>query len=280
MEKIGPKGFRWGIGRSERYLKELCSDIGSHYEKKVEEKEDGGKRIIQKPSDKLSAVQEKIQKTFLQKQEWPKWLFGAGDGRAQRENAGAHVGLNHHFVTDILKFYPSVNHRKVYDVFVSRLNFEPDTARIATRLTTYEGSLPQGTKTSPRLADLAFLSVDDSLVSFCEARGIVYTRYADDLTFSAGHSFKSEIPRIKSIVSDAKFRLHEGRKTSYKKGPIEVTGVIVTNNRLFAPPRLKDRLDQIDPGSDEWMGTFGYVQYIEPDFRRTDVAGVGPLIPK
>jgi len=118
------------------------------------------------------------------------------------------------------------------------------------------------------------------LVSFCEPRGIEYTRYADDLTFSAGQSFKSEIPEIKSIVGEGEFRLHEGEKTGYKKGPIEVTGVVVTNNRLFASPRLKDRLDGIDPESNEWEGTFGYVQYIEPDFEVTDIEGadsIGPV---
>lgn len=280
MEEIGVTGLAWnGVERSEEYLDNLCANVNQHYRRTVLEKEGGGQRVIDEPSRQLSSVQEGIQDTYLQGSEWPSWLFGAGDGRAQRENAKAHLGLNHHFVTDILEFYPSVSHREVHDVFVSKLDFTPDAARLATRLTTYRGSLPQGTKTSPRLADLAFLEVDRELVSFCESRDIVYTRYADDLTFSAGHCFKSEIPKIKEIVSAGDFWLHEGKKTGYKVGPIEVTGIVLTNNNLYAPPRLKHRLGQIDPDSSEWQGTYGYVKYVEPDFQGAEIDRAVPVGP-
>ena len=273
MEDIGIGGLTWdGTGRSEGYLRDLCANIDQHYEDVTQEKKGGGTRLIQKPSSKLSAVQEGIHNTYLRRLEWPGWLFGAGDGRAQRENAESHLGLNHHLLTDILNFYPSVDHNQVYEVFDSKLGFTPDAASLATRLTTYQGHLPQGTTTSPRLADLAFLDVDRRLSSFCKSRGITYTRYADDLTFSASHSFESEISKIKEIVSGGDFRLHEGKKTGYKVGPVEVTGIVVTNNNLFAPPRLKERLRETDPDSPEWQGTVGYVQYVEPEF---EVEGVG-----
>jgi len=280
MEDISLSRLTWSVGRSEQYLTDLCGNIDRHYQRTTREKKGGGQRIIHEPSDRLSASQEEIHEAFLERSEWPDWLFGAGDGKGQRKNAETHLGLNHHFVTDILDFYPSVSNQEVYEVFDKDLGLTPDAARIATRLTTYRGGLPQGTTTSPRLADLAFLDIDRSLVSFCEPRGIEYTRYADDLTFSAGHSFKSEIPEIKSIVGKGDFRLHEGEKTGYKKGLIEVTGVVVTNNRLFAPPRLKNRLDEIDPESNEWEGTFGYVQYIEPDFEVTEIEEAEPIGPR
>jgi len=282
MEAIGISGLTWnGTGRSEEYLRDLGDNIDQYYEEDPQEKERGGTRLIQKPSCKLSVVQERIHNTYLQGLEWPAWLFGAGDGRAQRENAEAHLGLNHHFVTDIFGFYPSVDNDEVYEVFESKLDFTPDAASLATRLTTYQGNLPQGTTTSPRLADLTFLDVDRRLSSFCKSRGITYTRYADDLTFSASHSFESEISRIKEIVSGGNFRLHDGEKTGYKVGPIEVTGIVVTNNKLFAPPRLKERLRETDPGSPEWQGTVGYIQYVEPGFeveatRVDSVTTIGP----
>jgi len=167
MEAISLTGLTLQVGRSERYLKRLCANIDQHYNGSTREKEGGGERIIHEPSDQLSSVQGAIHESFLQRPRWPDWLFGAGDGKAQRENAEAHLGLNHHFVTDILDFYPSVSNQEVYDIFDTGLGFTPDSARIATRLTTYQGSLPQGTKTSPRLADLAFLDVDQSMASFC-----------------------------------------------------------------------------------------------------------------
>jgi RNA-directed DNA polymerase len=49
----------------------------------------------------------------------------------------------------------------------------------------YEGCLPQGAPTSPMLANLAMLEVDTLLARLAEEQGMRYSRYADDLAFSA-----------------------------------------------------------------------------------------------
>ena len=47
------------------------------------------------------------------------------------------------------------------------------------------GVLPQGAPTSPMLSNLVARKLDDLLHSFALEQGFVYTRYADDITFSA-----------------------------------------------------------------------------------------------
>lgn len=48
------------------------------------------------------------------------------------------------------------------------------------------GVLPQGAPTSPMLSNLAARKLDEALYGFALEHGLVYTRYADDITFSAG----------------------------------------------------------------------------------------------
>ena len=57
------------------------------------------------------------------------------------------------------------------------------------------GVLSQGASTSPMLSNLAALELDTSLTRFSDKYGFVYTRYADDLTFSVS----SELPAKISI---------------------------------------------------------------------------------
>jgi hypothetical protein len=197
--------------------------------------------------------------------DWPRCVYGV-PGRGARDNAEAHLGKKHHFVTDIRDFYPWTNVDVVYDVFTSNpLNFTPDAARIATRLTTLDGGLPQGVHTSARLADLAFRGIDEKLSAFCSEQNITYTRYADDLSFSSQEPFQEEVLTLKSIVhdDDRPYRLHAGSKTYYKKGPVEVTGVVVENNGLSAPERLHIKLRDHPIHSEVAHGLRGYISYVQ-----------------
>ena len=44
--------------------------------------------------------------------------------------------------------------------------------------------LPQGAPTSPVISDMVAHAMDLEIMAFCEKKGILYTRYADDMSFS------------------------------------------------------------------------------------------------
>jgi hypothetical protein len=113
---------------------------------------------------------------------------------------------------DVQSFFESISEISVFRVFRG-LGYQPlvafELARICTRLgsptsrrlterwrvksrrttikayqTQRMGHLPQGAPTSPMLANLAMRDFDAALAEIAHARGLTYTRYADDLAFS------------------------------------------------------------------------------------------------
>ena len=263
MNRLTPERFAREIGCNGNRLERLHDSVPAYYREETRAKPGGGSRDIVRSTGIVRALQRRIHGRYLQDLEWPGSTHGVR-GRGHIANAKRHLGKPYHFVTDVFRFFPSISYQRVYDAFTdSPLRFSADAARLATRLTTHEGRLPQGLHTSPRLADLVFSPVDDALARLCKRHGITYTRYVDDLTFSSQHPFEEKIEAIKSLVSEGGFRLHEGEKTYYKKGPVEVTGVSVANNTLRAPERVHEKRSRMEPGSRAHRSITAYIDQIE-----------------
>ncbi len=92
--------------------------------------------------------------------------------------------------------------------------------------------LPQGAPTSPILSNIVCQKLDHRLAGLGKRFGLLYSRYADDITFSSLHNvyqvdgeFQKELARI---IADQGFRINEKKtrlqKDGYKK---EVTGLLV-----------------------------------------------------
>jgi RNA-directed DNA polymerase len=263
-DSIKLEGFAWEIEFPRDLLEEICERVQQEYKTKIKPKSGSGKRRIDRCFGMLRVVHERIFDAYLQDVDWPDYVYGIGEGRGPIKNARAHQGKHHHFLTDVRNFYPSTPSRRVHEVFVREFNFTPRAARVATRLVTLDGGLPQGIHPSTHLAYLAFQEIDRRLKSFADQHGLTYTRYGDDLSFSAPSDFQSKAQTIKYIVnsSDTRYTLHNG-KTFYKPGPVEITGVRVLNNKIAVPDRFERRLRKLNPSSAQWKGLRQYVDQIE-----------------
>ena len=206
--------------------------------------------------------------------DWPEHVHGGIRGHSNISNAKSHLGKRYHFLTDIRRFFPSINNKRVYLCFLS-LGLSPDAASLATKLTTIDGSLPQGTPTSPHLANLAFLNTDEKIMSLLNQCSVIviYTRFFDDLVFSSATDFQHLTPKIVDIIRQDGYRLKYRKRsdsltipvTYYKIGPVEITGIDTRHNVTRAPTRKHNKLARLEEGTPQHTSLGNYIERIESD---------------
>lgn len=108
-------------------------------------------------------------------------------------NALRHCNSKWILQLDIKDFFHSISAQRIKEFFLA-LPFEypEDTALVMARLVTSKNRLPMGAPTSPVLSNLICLELDHRLDKLAREHGWVYTRYADDLTFSGVRRFSNE----------------------------------------------------------------------------------------
>lgn len=221
-----------------------------YYQKETIKKNDNGepkvkngiiqKRVLNPSIKRLKVIQKRLQKNILQNLPIPDYAFGAIKGKDNILNAKRHQGKKYIFTTDLTNFFPSVNHKQVFEMFVS-FDFSPTVARLLTKLTTYKGKLPQGAPTSPIVANLVFVKTGRRLQEIARENNLTFTSFVDDLTFSCPTDFKDKIQDILNAVVEDGFKISH-KKTNYKTKLPTVTGVIVKNNNLDLPKEFKDKM--------------------------------------
>lgn len=162
------------------------------------------------------------------------------------DNAKKHVG--HHYVLnmDLKDFFYTFDRNRVKLGFMYEplnLNGEKEPlafllASLCTHPFEIDGEintvLPQGSPTSPTLSNILCKKLDRRLTGLANRFGAIYTRYADDITFSSPHNiytdeeFNKELKRIieedqKLVINPKKTRL---QKAGYRQ---EATGLIVND---------------------------------------------------
>lgn len=152
-----------------------------------------GTREIQSPSKELKAVQAWILRNILDKLSPSPYATAYVKGRRLLDNVDPHMNNRYFLAVDIRDFFPSVKLSLVNKLF-ERIGYSKQAAKILRRLCGYYTGLPQGGVTSPALSNLVCLRLDRRLAGLASRRNIVFTRYADDITFSTNN--RNALPRL------------------------------------------------------------------------------------
>jgi len=231
---------------------------------RIPKKRKGTFRLVEDPEPRLKRVQKRLN-YYLQAVYYfhrPKNAFGFitnpvddPDQRTIATNAARHLGCQWMLNVDMKDFFHLVNRERVYELFrAPLLKFPKNLARVLADLCTYRERLPMGAPTSPVLSNLACIPLDHDLDHFAEQRGLTYSRYADDLTFSSREQpINWElIPQINEWITAYDFQLNPAKSKLY--GPAdphkEVTGLIVGVQQVSLSPdyiaSLRKGIQQLD----------------------------------
>jgi retron-type reverse transcriptase len=236
-----------------------------HYARFSMPKKSGGERLISAPMPRLKKAQRWILDNLLRKVPVHDAAHGFRDGRSIVTNAAPHLRSAVLINLDLKDFFPSVDYRRVRGLFRS-LGYADAFATVLALLCTeaavdafdLDGEryfiasgprlLPQGAPTSPALTNVLCSRLDRRLKRVAELSGFVYTRYADDLTFSAQGVSPSDgaprqapdvgplLRRVHFVIKSEGFQVHPDKTRVLRSSRRqEVTGIVV--NRQLSVDR-------------------------------------------
>ncbi len=227
-------------------------------------------RTISVPAPFLMKAQRWIAQNILNIAEPHTASFAFAPCNRLIDAADRHVGCRWLVKLDISQFFESIPERSIFKVFVSfgyspLLSFE--LARLCTRanptsakekantpgrgpyLQVNEGHLPQGAPTSPMLANLAVINLDERLTSLSGTFGWTYTRYADDLAFStSGKTSRRTCSKIIALVKkhlrECGLNLNQSKTRVAPPGARKIIlGLLVDNDRPRLPQDFRNNIE-------------------------------------
>ena len=170
------------LGVEEVALKEILKDIPGHYREFWIGKRKGGYRMISAPDKDLKAIQDTINHRVLSFVNLHPAATGFRCKMSISDNVRPHLGKPYVLKTDIHDFFGSIRSLRVRKMFES-MGYPPKIARVLAALCCVRRCLPQGASTSPALSNIISYEMDKKLAALATEYNLVYTRYADDLTF-------------------------------------------------------------------------------------------------
>ena len=229
---------------STKTLYAVSNNISKHYHKAKLPKKSGGYRKLSVPDEILKAIQKQIADVLLIHMPVSRYAKAYRFGSSTLRNAKHHVGKQVVLKLDILHFFDSIRYSAVKDkVFPEEIYAEP-LRILLTMLCYHKDALPQGAPSSPAITNIILYEFDEQIGLWCRERGIAYTRYCDDMTFSGDFDpaevirfVRLELKKLGFLLNEQKTRIqHPGQQQS-------VTGIVV-NEKLSIPSDYRRKLRQ------------------------------------
>lgn len=239
-----------------------------------------GFRVICAPQGLLKMVQRRVNDLILQDLQLSSCCHGFVKKHSIITNAASHVQKEVILSLDLKDFFPSITSNRVFGVF-KNMGRSIEEARFLTRLCTYNGSLPQGSPSSPAVANRVCNQLDKRLAKLADYHQADYSRYADDLTFSGGKQVLQLLPLVRNIVAEEGFSLAEHKTQISKSHQRQVVTGLTVNGGIRVQRDEKRRIramlhhaaggklvwnSAMQIGVNEIRGYYAFLKNIEPEY--------------
>jgi hypothetical protein len=236
------------LGIPDEILHDIAIIANSLYRKaKPISKPDGS---IRQPFDAfkpLKDIQRRIKDRILKKVDYPPYLTGSLQGRDYRVNAEMHTASRIVICEDITNFFPATTSEVINNILLHLFNFSDDVSEILTKLTTKDGTIPQGAITSSYLANLVFWNCEPYLRDSFFTDGIIYSRYVDDITVSSKKFLiKSDkthiIAQIYGMLARNGYKAKRRKHEIFTSGNRMVTTKLIVNKKTSIPNKERKNI--------------------------------------
>jgi len=234
----------WPTGKQLRCLYAVSNHTERHYTRLTISKRDGAVRELLSPDPLLKKIQRNLLHNVLEEIPVSPYATAYRRGSGILGNASPHQGREQVLKLDIRDFFGSITYLMVYRCAFPRIYYPPSAATLLAHLCCYRDYLPQGAPTSPAISNLVMRPFDDHMGKWCGERGITYTRYCDDMTFSGDFDAEPVIRKVRSFLLSMGFELNEKKTQILCNGKRQsVTGIVV-NEKPQVSRVYRDRLRQ------------------------------------
>lgn len=284
------KQLAFELKKSEYEVVRFLSSAPKRYKVYTIPKRTSGHRVIAQPSKELK----KYQRKYLELQSLPihESAVAYRTGMGIKQNAITHKNNPYLLKLDLENFFNSISNTLFWMVWESLLTLPSEQDKeILEKLLFWcpskktEGKLVLsiGAPSSPLISNFFMYQFDQALSELCTEKEIVYTRYADDLTFSTKHKGALfVIPQLvkrnlDNLFGDAIRINRKKTKFSSKAHNRHVTGITISNDDTISLGRERKRyikhlvhqvqIKKLDvEGREHLRGLISFATHIEPEF--------------
>ena len=232
------------LGFSAKTLYALSNSLKRHYRYVLVPKSDGSKRQLSVPDTILKRVQRAIADNILSLFPVSQYATAYKKGATLQQNAYPHIGKAKILKLDIEGFFDNILYSRVKDLVFTKECFSEPIRILLSMLCYNQDALPQGAPSSPAITNILMYGFDEKIGAYCKKKGLTYTRYCDDMTFSGEFDDKKVIAYVARELRKLGFFLKNRKTVTVPNSKRQTVTGIVVNQKINLPKDYKKKLRQ------------------------------------